>query len=176
MISRRSLLAGAGAVVAAGGGLTLAIKTSTKHAAQDGTERAPNFSVSALDGETRHQLADYSGKVLLLNFWATWCAPCRVEMPWLARTYERFRSAGFSILGVNMDDDDMPAVQRFVQEMGVTYSIARNNDAIVAAYGGVRFLPQSILVGQQGQILRRSFGMPPTGEFETAIIKALSKS
>ena len=95
-------------------------------------------------------------------------------MPWLARTYARFRSEGFSILGVNMDDGGMPAVQRFVEEMGVTYAIARNNDAIVAAYGGVRFLPQSVLVGQQGQILRRSFGMPPTGEFETAIMNALS--
>jgi thiol-disulfide isomerase/thioredoxin len=176
MISRRGLLAGAGAVVAAGGALTLAIRTSTRHPAQDGTERAPDFSVAALDGRAHYQLADFSGKVLLLNFWATWCAPCRVEMPWLARTYARFRSEGFSILGVNMDDDDMPAVQRFVQEMGVTYPIARNNDAIVAAYGGVRFLPQSVLVGQQGQILRRSFGMPPTGEFEAAIMKALSKS
>jgi peroxiredoxin len=161
-------------MVATAGGIALAIKASTKNATEPGTERAPDFSVSGLDGRSHYRLADFSRQVLLLNFWATWCAPCRVEMPWLARTYARFHSQGFTILGVNMDDGDMPAVRRFAREMGVTYPIARNNDSIVAAYGGVRFLPQSVLVGQQRQILRRSFGMPPTGEFEAAIVKALS--
>jgi thiol-disulfide isomerase/thioredoxin len=173
VISRRKLLAGAGAVAAAGG-IGLAIKTSKKPATQNEPERAPDFSVAGLDGVAHYRLADFSGKVLLLNFWATWCGPCRVEMPWLARTYVRFHSRGFSILGVNMDDSDMPAVQRFVREMGVTYPIARSNDAIVSAYGGVRFLPQSVLVGQRGQILQRSFGMPPMAEFETTIMTALS--
>jgi len=163
-------------VVAAGGAVALGLGESAKVASKKGSQRAPNFSVLALDGMSHYRLDDFAGKVLLLNFWATWCTPCRVEMPWLARTYARYRPQGLNILGVNMDDGDAPGVQRFVHEMGVTYPIARNNDAIVSAYGGVRFLPQSLLIGRQGEILRRSLGMPPMGEFEMAIASALSRS
>jgi hypothetical protein len=69
----------------------------------------------------------------------------------------------------------MAAVERFAHEMGVTYPIARNNDAIVTSYGGVRFLPQSYLIGPRGEIVQRVLGMPSTGDLETAIIGALSK-
>jgi cytochrome c biogenesis protein CcmG/thiol:disulfide interchange protein DsbE len=131
--------------------------------------------VDAIGSGSRYQLADFAGGILLLNFWATWCAPCRIEMPWLAGTYVRHREQGLTILGVNMDDGDMPAVGRFAREMGVTYPIARNNDAIVSAYGGVRFLPQSYLIGKRGEILQRIFGMPSTSDLETAIIGALSR-
>ena len=175
MISRRDLFAAAGVASVAGGGVTLALAASSgRSTPRHALEHAPDFSVTEIDGSSHQQLADFAGQVLLLNFWATWCAPCRVEMPWLVRAYERHRREGLSILGVNMDDGDMPNVQRFAHEMGVTYPIARSNDAIVAAYGGVRFLPQSVLIGRQGQILQRSFGMPSTKEFETAIVSALS--
>ncbi len=177
MISRRDLFAAASAASLVGGGIALALATSFRgSASRPQLERAPDFSVTAIDGGSRRQLADFAGHVLLLNFWATWCAPCRVEMPWLVRTYERYRLEGLSILGVNMDDGDMPNVQRFAHEMGVTYPIARNNDAIIAAYGGVRFLPQSVLIGRRGEILQRSFGMPSTNAFEMAIVRALSQT
>jgi len=172
MISRRALIGSAGAAVLAGGA-AITIRLSEEHPAQNPRDVAPDFSVEALGRGRRYQLADFAGEVLLLNFWATWCAPCRIEMPWLAQIYSRYRSRGLTTLGVNMDDGDMPAVERFAREMGVTYPIARNNDAIVSAYGGVRFLPQSYLIGQQGQVLQRIFGMPSTHELEAAIIGAL---
>lgn len=175
MISRRALITSAGAALAAGGA-AVAIESFEKHPAQNSGEMAPNFSVEALGSGRQYRLTDFAGGVLLLNFWATWCGPCRVEMPWLAATYTRHRSQGLTILGVNMDDGDMPAVERFAREMGVTYPIARNNDAIVSAYGGVRFLPQSYLIGQSGEILQRIFGMPAsTRDLETEIIAALPK-
>jgi thiol-disulfide isomerase/thioredoxin len=153
----------------------VAIKLSEKNSVQNSTDNAPDFLVEALGSGRHYRLADFAGGVLLLNFWATWCAPCRLEMPWLAQIDARYRSRGLTILGVNMDDGDMPAVERFARDMGVTYPIARNNDAIVSAYGGVRFLPQSYLIGQQGQVLQRIFGMPSTRELEAAIIGALRK-
>jgi thiol-disulfide isomerase/thioredoxin len=174
MISRRTLVGSAGAALLAGGA-AVAIELSEKHPARNFRGIAPNFFVEAVDGGRYYQLKDFAGGVLLLNFWATWCAPCRIEMPWLAGTYTRHHSQGLTILGVNMDDGDMPAVERFAREMGVTYPIARNNDAIVSAYGGVRFLPQSYLIGHNGEILQRIFGLPSTSDLEAAIVGALPR-
>lgn len=175
MISRRFLIGSAGAAaVAVGAGI--AIRRSEKHGTRASVEPAPNFSVEALGSGRRYQLADFMGGLLFLNFWATWCGPCRVEMPWLARTFTRYRSRGLTVLGINMDDGDMPHVESFAREMGVTYPIARNNDAIVAAYGGIRFLPQSYLIGPNGQILEHIFGMPAsTSDVEAEIVAALSR-
>jgi len=174
MISRRLLLGAGGGALGAGALGAIAITGVSQHAAHPQSDAAPAFSVEALDGRGRYRLADFAGQVLLLNFWATWCAPCRLEMPWLTRTYDRYRSRGLAILGVNMDDGDMPAVQRFAREMGVAYPLARNNEAIVATYGGVRFLPQSFLIARKGALLQRSFGMPSTGALEAEIMRALS--
>jgi thiol-disulfide isomerase/thioredoxin len=175
MISRRTVVGSAGAAILAGGA-AIAVKLSKKHPAQNPTDIAPDFSVEAIGSGRHYRLADFAGGVLLLNFWATWCAPCRIEMPWLAGIYTRHRSQGLTILGVNMDDGNMPAVERFAREMGVTYPIAANNDAIVSAYGGVRFLPQSYLIGPRGETLQRIFGMPPsTRDLEAEIIGALSR-
>jgi thiol-disulfide isomerase/thioredoxin len=175
MISRRVFIGGAATAVAATG-VGVVVRISEQHPAQQSKDMAPNFSVEAIGGSGHYQLADFAGGLLFLNFWATWCGPCRVEMPWLAQTFDRYRSRGLTILGVNMDDGDMPNVERFAREMGVTYPIARNNDAIVAAYGGVRFLPQSFLIGRRGVILQRIFGMPAaTRDVETEIVRALSK-
>jgi thiol-disulfide isomerase/thioredoxin len=174
MISRRVFVGGGtAAAVAAGAGI--AVKLSENRAPRKSADMAPNFSVEAIGGSRHYQLTDFAGGLLLLNFWATWCGPCRVEMPWLSRTYSRYRSRGLTILGVNMDDGDMPAVERFAREMGVTYPIARNNDAIVSAYGGLRFLPESFLIGKRGEIVQRIFGMPAsTRDVEAEIISGLS--
>jgi thiol-disulfide isomerase/thioredoxin len=174
VISRRAFVGTAGAAVIAGGA-AVAIRLSENLPAKSSKDLAPDFSVEALGSGRRYRLADFAGGVLLLNFWATWCGPCRVEMPWLAHAYSRYRSQGLAILGVNMDDGDMAAVERFARAMDVTYPIARNNDAIVSAYGGVRFLPQSYLIGQNGEIVQRIFGMPSTRDLETEIIGALSR-
>ena len=174
MISRRTLVGSAGAALLAGGA-AVAIRVTEKRPPRKSAEMAPDFSVEALGRGQHYRLADFAGGVLLLNFWATWCGPCRIEMPWLAKIYARHRSQGLTILGVNMDDGDMPAVERFAREMGVTYPIARNNDLIVSAYGGVRFLPQSYLIGQNGEILQRIFGVPSTRDLEAAIMDALSR-
>ena len=175
MISRRRLMAAGGAAAVGAAGV-LALASAPGRASRGAPERAPDFAVAGLDGAGRYRLGDFAGQVLLVNFWATWCAPCRMEMPWLARTYLGHRAQGLAILGINMDDGDMPAVRRFAHEMGVTYPLARSDDAVVAAYGGVRFLPQSFLIGRHGEVLERAFGMPSTGELEAEMMTALSRS
>jgi peroxiredoxin len=136
---------------------------------------APNFALESLDGHLI-RLADFRGKVVLVNFWATWCAPCRVEMPWLVDFSARYRSQGLEVIGISVDDTstDTARIRRFVQEMKVTYPIVRQDDSVSAAYGGVRFLPQSFFVGRNGKVTAHNFGIRSKTDFEADIERSLS--
>ncbi len=103
---------------------------------------APGFTLKTPDGKTV-SLADYKGKAVLLNFWATWCAPCKLEMPWLIELQKQYASQGFTVLGVSEDDPPASAVSAFAQKMGINYPVAMANDAVGKAYGGVDSLPTS---------------------------------
>jgi len=135
---------------------------------------APDFTLKTLDGRLV-RLSQFRGKTVLVNFWATWCAPCRVEMPWLAAFYDRYRSRNFEIVGVAMDDGDRDRVAEFVQETRVKYTILLKDDAVGPAYGGARFLPQSFFVGRDGRILAHMIGMRSKENFEADIMAALQR-
>jgi peroxiredoxin len=142
--------------------------------AADGTgQTAANFALRALDGHTI-RLSDFRGKVVLLNFWATWCAPCRVEMPWLVEFHQRYRSRGLEVVGVALDDGGRDEIARFVRERHVDYIILLKDDAVADAYGGGRFLPQTFLIGRDGRILRHGSGLLDRTQLEIDIRRALS--
>ena len=134
---------------------------------------APDFALHDLQGHLV-RLEEFRGKVVLVNFWATWCAPCRVEMPWLVELYARYRTQGLEILGVSVDDDQPDRVRRFVQDRQVKYRIVLEDDAVVDAYGGLRFLPQTFFIGRDGRILERTYGIRTKEELEADIRRALS--
>lgn len=129
---------------------------------------APNFELKALNGGTV-KLSDFRGRVLVLNFWATYCAPCRVEMPWLIDFYQRYKAQGLEIVGVSMDDVDQKQVNAFAKEMNVNYTILLGNHSVGAAYGGVRFLPQTFLIDRDGQIVTNLIGIKTKRDFEENI-------
>jgi peroxiredoxin len=133
---------------------------------------APDFVLSALDGR-RVRLSSFRGKVVIVNFWATWCGPCKVEMPWLVEFYERYRAHGLEILGVSVDDGDSDRVAKFARERHVSYMILLKDDAVVDAYGGVRFLPQSFFIGRNGKIIQRTYGIGSKSDFEADITDVL---
>ena len=133
---------------------------------------APDFALRTLDGKVV-RLSEFSGKTVLVNFWATWCAPCRVEMPWLAAFYGQYRSRGLEIVGIAMDDGDRDKVEQFVRETHVGYRIVLKDDAVASTYGGARFLPQSFFVGPDGHILAHMIGMRSKERFEADIVAAL---
>ena len=85
-------------------------------------EPAPDFELKSLDGRTV-KLSDFHGKVVVLNFWATWCAPCRVETPWLVDFYRQYKEQGLEVVGVSMDDGNQEHVAEFVKEMGINYTV-----------------------------------------------------
>jgi peroxiredoxin len=133
---------------------------------------APDFVLHTLDGR-KVALSDFRGRVVILNFWATWCAPCRVEMPWLVEFYRRYRDSGLEVLGVTMDDGDLDMVKRFAGDFKVDYTILLKDRAMADAYGGARYLPQTFIIGRDGIILRQLIGMRTRAAFESDIKQAL---
>jgi peroxiredoxin len=122
-----------------------------------GTTPAPAFAVQTLDGDWV-ELSDLRGKVVLVNFWATWCPPCRVEMPGFQRVWEDYRDQGFVIVGLSVDRGVRSDVARWVGDRGLTFPIAFAPGAVVRSYGGANVLPTSILIDREGRIAHRVEG------------------
>lgn len=125
---------------------------SVEHAGAEAQTR-PAFELPGLDGNTHH-VSEWDGQVVLINFWATWCAPCREEMPMLDELHDEYGEQGFSVVGVALDNPG--AVQSFVREIGVDYPILIGNaagDDIARRYGNTQgVLPYSVLIGRDGTI------------------------
>jgi peroxiredoxin len=138
-------------------------------------KRAPEFSLRSVDGK-KVSLSDYKGKAVLINFWATWCAPCKIEMPWLVSLRNQYAPQGFEILGVNADDAGTPRTKlvKFGQEQGLNYPLLVGDDAMSRKYGGVEFLPTSYFVGRDGKIVAETAGLVSKSEVEASIKKALA--
>ncbi|MFM8551986.1 MAG: redoxin domain-containing protein [Nitrospiraceae bacterium] len=118
---------------------------------------APNFQLYDLAGRLV-TLSDYRGRVVLLNFWATWCEPCRVEMPAMEDLYREFKRRDFEILAVSTDQQGAAVTRPFSQEMGLTFPILHDSDFRVGVAYGARTLPMTFLVDRQGVITHRIFG------------------
>jgi peroxiredoxin len=138
-------------------------------------KRAPEFNLRTVDGK-KVSLSDYKGKAVLINFWATWCAPCKIEMPWLVALRSEYAPQGFEILGVNEDDAGTPRAKlaKFGQEQGLNYPLLVGDDAMSRKYGGVEFLPTSYFVGRDGKIVAETAGLVSKSEVEASIKKALA--
>jgi cytochrome c biogenesis protein CcmG/thiol:disulfide interchange protein DsbE len=145
---------------------------------------APPFALEDLTGK-KVPLASYRGKAVLINFWATWCAPCRLETPWLIELRNKYAAQGFEILGVDTEGDnlqksdtagwanDKAAVGRFVAEMKVPYPVVVDGDSISREYGGLDDLPASFFVDRKGIVVASQVGLTSESEIEGNIKKAL---
>ena len=134
---------------------------------------APDFSLESLDGSTTH-LSDFRGKAVLLNFWATWCGPCKIEMPWFVDFQKQYGSQGLQIVGVAMDDASKEDIGKFAKDMGVNYPILIGKEAVGDQYGGVPALPETFLIARDGKIVDKIIGLRGKAEIEDAIKEALN--
>ncbi len=134
---------------------------------------APDFSLQSLDGKTM-RLSDLRGKAVLLNFWATWCGPCKIEMPWFIDLQKEYGSQGLQIVGVAMDDGSREDIAKFAEDMGVNYPILIGKESVADQYGGVDALPQSFFIARDGKISDKIIGLKGKSEIEDAIKKALN--
>ncbi len=135
--------------------------------------KAPDFELPTLDGR-KVKLSDYRGKAVLLDFWATWCPPCKVEMPWFADLQKRYASQGLVVLGVAMDDSSADKIAEFASEMGVNYPVLLGNDQVSDEYGDVQYLPTNFYIGRDGVILQKMTGLVDNQEVEKAVKEALN--
>ena len=133
---------------------------------------APDFSLESLDGATT-RLSDFRGKAVLLNFWATWCGPCKIEMPWFVDLQKKYAAQGLQIVGVAMDDASKQDIAKFAKDMGVNYPILIGKESVGDQYGGVPALPETFLIGRDGKIVDKIIGLKGKGEIEESIKKAL---
>ena len=135
---------------------------------------APAFTLVTLEGK-KVSLSDYKGKSVLVNFWATWCAPCKVEMPWFEEFRKQYEAQGFVILGVADDvDAGKDAIAKVAQKTGVTYPILLGNETVSSAYGGVDYLPMSFYVDKTGVVVAQTAGLGTKDEIEANIKKTIA--
>ena len=116
-----------------------------------GDSVAPAFQLRTLEGEPV-SLERYRGQVVLVNFWATWCPPCRIEMPGFQRVYEDRRDEGFVVLGLSTDQAGVGVVREFLAERDLTFPVAMATGRVVRDFGGVQALPSSFLIDREGRI------------------------
>ncbi|MFZ0805567.1 MAG: TlpA disulfide reductase family protein [Candidatus Sulfotelmatobacter sp.] len=133
---------------------------------------APDFTLESLNGQNL-RLSDLRGKAVLLNFWATWCAPCKIEMPWFVELQNEYGAQGLQIVGVAMDDSSKDDIAKFAKDMGVNYPVLIGKEAVGEEYGGVPALPESFFIGRDGKIVDKIIGLKGRAEIEDAVKKAL---
>jgi thiol-disulfide isomerase/thioredoxin len=145
--------------------------------ASGAAKAAPDITLKDLDGKDV-SIAGYKGKVVLVNFWATWCEPCKVEIPWLIEMQQKYGAKGFTVLGVAMDDEGRSAVAPFVQkekfdvrggESQMNYPIVIGNDSAADKFGGLLGYPTSVLIGRDGKVIKRITGLISYDEISKTI-------
>ncbi|HXI38612.1 MAG TPA: TlpA disulfide reductase family protein [Bryobacteraceae bacterium] len=133
---------------------------------------APDFTLDDASGRPV-QLSGFKGKVILLNFWATWCGGCKVEIPWLIEFQEQYGQRGFVVLGVSLDADGWKLVRPFITEKKINYRVMIGTDDIAARYGADQALPVSVLIDQSGRIAATHVGLPEKSAYRAEIEKLL---
>jgi len=128
---------------------------------------APNFKLDTLEGKPL-SLTDYKSKVILLNFWATWCGPCRAEIPDLVELQNKYKDR-LQIIGLVVDDEDEGAIKKFVDEFGINYPVAIATDALRTEYGGIPALPTSFVLDAEGRVVQKHEGLRDPVLYEVEI-------
>jgi peroxiredoxin len=133
---------------------------------------APDFSLKDADGKLV-RLSDFHGKVVLLDFWATWCGPCKIEIPWFMDFQRQNQNKGLVVLGVSMDDEGWDVVKPYLASMKVNYRVVIGNDQTAQLYGGVDALPTTFLIDKSGKIAAVHVGLVNRKDLENGIEQLL---
>lgn len=137
-------------------------------------KRAPQLELKDSEGRTV-RLSDYAGKVVLLDFWATWCAPCRTAIPWLIELSKKYEPDGLVVIGISMDEEGWDVVKPLIAEMQIVYPVVIGNPRVAYLYGGVEALPLAFFVDRSQRVAAIHLGPASRKEYEK-VIKALLNS
>ena len=133
---------------------------------------APDFVLTDADGR-KVKLSDYKGKVVLLNFWATWCGPCKLEIPWFVDFEKTYKDKGFAVLGVSMDEEGWEIVKPYIQDKQVNYRVMVATEEVAQKYGGVDALPTTFMIDREGKIASTHIGLVAKKDYENEIAQLL---
>jgi cytochrome c biogenesis protein CcmG/thiol:disulfide interchange protein DsbE len=136
--------------------------------------KAPDFTFADPTGR-QVSLSDFHGKVVLLNFWATWCRPCDQEIPWFVEFQSLNSERGFSVLGVSMDEEGWTAVNPYIREKRVNYPVTIGNSEIAGLFGGLKSIPLTVIIDRSGRIAAIHAGLCRKDEYEADITAVLDE-
>ena len=137
-------------------------------------QAAPSWELKDLEGKTV-KLADFKGKVVLLNFWATWCPPCRQEIPDLVALQNQYRDKGLVVIGISLDEKGPAPVKAFVNRMKINYPVVMGDQKTAAAYGGIEAIPTTFYIDRAGNVAGVHQGGADRATFEAALKPLLEK-
>ncbi len=138
-------------------------------------EKAPDFELYTLDGEAI-KLSDYAGKIVIVDFWATWCAPCRMAIPELVELQNEYKTE-LVIIGISLDQGyTRQNLKPFIKQYGINYPVVLGNQEVVEAYGNIRGIPTSFVINQDGEIVNKFTGYVPKTYYVTELDKLVNKS
>jgi len=135
---------------------------------------APDFSLPLVKGSGFMTLSENIGKVIILDFWATWCPPCRMEIPGFIELYNKYKDSGLIVIGIIVGDN-MDIVKKFVLENNINYPVVMGNSKVVQDYGGITGIPTTFIIDRKGNIVQKFIGYRPKEVFENEIKKLLSE-
>lgn len=135
---------------------------------------APGWELQDLDGKTVHA-SDFKGKVVVLDFWATWCPPCRAEIPGFVELQKKYQAQGVAVIGVSVDQASADTVKAFAEKLGINYPVVLTDAKIEAAYGGVDGLPTTFVIDRSGRIVKQYLGFTEKSEIESEIQPLLKR-
>jgi thiol-disulfide isomerase/thioredoxin len=130
--------------------------------------REPEWKLSDLDGKVV-KFSDFRGHVLILDFWATWCLPCRLEIPHFVELQKQYGNKGLTVIGVSLDEQGQEIVKKFVKQLGVNYPIVIGNEKVAESYGGIVAVPTTFVIDRQGRVVSRHIGYDDKSAFEKEI-------
>jgi peroxiredoxin len=164
-----AVLAGAG-LISTGCSNTSSVRAAVK--AEGERTKAPDFTLKDSTGASV-KLSDFKGKVVLLNFWATWCGPCQIEIPWFIDFQQQLKDKDFVILGVSMDDDGWTSVKPYLEKKKINYRVVIGTEEVSTMYGGVDSLPTTFLIDREGRIAQKHEGLVGKSEYLNEIVDLL---
>jgi len=134
---------------------------------------APDWHLNDVDGKPV-KLSDFRGKVVILDFWATWCPPCRAEIPGFVALQKKYADKGLTVIGVSLDEQGASVVKPFMQRFSMNYPVVIGNDKVTAEYGGISAIPTTFIIDREGNVVRAHEGFADQATFESEISPLLN--
>lgn len=155
--------------------LVLALVAHSK-AAEDSLsgKPAPAWKLKDVNGKTV-QLADFKGKVVILDFWATWCGPCKMEIPSFVALQKQYHDQGLEVIGLSVDQGGPSVVKQFIPKLGINYPVMMADEKVQSDYGDIEAIPTTFVINRQGVIVAKHVGVTEKAEFEAEIKPLLKK-